>query len=90
MPSNAQFEEILGLKEKTMVSFTAKWDISSRRSKPVFEKLARERNFPAIHNFLSVDVDQDVAISKKYNPKPFPVWHIYQEGVKVDELVLSL
>ena len=79
-----QFESILEDEERVVVAYTAKWDIASRRSQIDYTKFAKSGDYPFITKFVNVDVDLDREISEKYHPKPFPVWHIYENREKIE------
>ena len=67
---------------KTIYYFTADWCNPCQRTRPITDELKRE----GMIDFLYVDVDTEIELSKQFGIKSIPTYILIQNGVEVKRM----
>lgn len=70
----------------TVIDFNATWCVPCEIMKPIFEKMAVE--FGDEYNFVSIDVDENPELAKKYGIQNIPAFiFLDEDGEEVDRTI---
>ncbi len=84
--SEEQFNKIINADAPSVVVFSAEWCGGCKALKEPFQKVVDNPLFQHI-TFAKVDVDQQGALSKKYNIRYMPTIYFMQAGQKKHEII---
>ena len=80
---NNNFEEVLNSKGMVLVDFNADWCGPCRMLRPVLDEIASEGN----HKIVSVNVDDNQDLAKKYGVMSIPCLVLFKDGKEVNRSV---
>lgn len=79
-----KFDEVINLKQLSVVDFSATWCMPCRMLKPILERTSEK--FTDI-NFYNLDIDDSEEIAKRYRIFSVPTIVCFREGRKIDSMV---
>ncbi|KZO91244.1 thioredoxin-like protein [Calocera viscosa TUFC12733] len=80
-----QFQDLLDSKKLFVIDFWATWCGPCRMIRPVFEKLAAQKDLNEKIEFFSVDVDEQSEIAQEVAIRAMPTFMVFKDGIKIDE-----
>ncbi|OGM42500.1 thioredoxin [Aspergillus bombycis] len=84
--SLTEFQTLINSDQVVIIDFWATWCGPCRAISPVFEQLASIPEFSSI-KFVKVDTDEQQDIAEEVGIRSLPTFMVFQNGIKVDELV---